>query len=108
MSCTNTKHLTFHVGKTEVRPKILWDVRLPWGLQTQLLCSKDTSNPGMWSNMGLFEPSYGDKWLPKPAGSHQSAQNHENLIIVITIIIITISLTIIITIIRITSITIIV
>ena len=62
-----------------MRPRLGWSGRLPWGLQTHLWCSKNTSNPWLGSNLALFGLSYEDKGHPRPACSHHSAQKHANL-----------------------------
>ena len=69
----------YSLGHTEVRPRCLWPGRLPWGLQSQLWCSKNSSNRWMGSKLALFGPSYEDKWLPRPVCEHHSAQKHANL-----------------------------
>ena len=69
------KHHKPHPGIPGVRPRIPWAVRLPWGLQILLLCSKNISNPWVGTNMVLFVPSYEDKWHTMQARIHHFAQN---------------------------------
>ena len=56
----------YSLRKTEVNPRSGFGVALPWGLQTHLWCSKNSSFPWTGSNLAPLGSDYGDKMQSSP------------------------------------------